>query len=101
MTGKMFFCAGKVNADGTKAFTSSSGLIDFTFSVSSNTYQITFNSSHPVRANYVIQMTGQVAVAVVSGSVVPNATGFQAVLRSVAATWPTAVAQPFVFTVLH
>ena len=39
MTGKMFPCAGKVNADGTKTFTSSSGLTDFTCSVSSNVYQ--------------------------------------------------------------
>ena len=30
MTGHMFFCVGKINVDGTKAFTSSSGLTDFT-----------------------------------------------------------------------
>ena len=46
MTGKMFFCAGKVNANGSKAFTRSSGLTDFTCSVSSNVYQIACNSSH-------------------------------------------------------
>jgi hypothetical protein len=57
MTGKMFPCAGKVNADGTKTFTSSSGLTDFTCSVSSNVYQTRFNSSH-TSANYVIQITG-------------------------------------------
>ena len=42
MTGKMFFCSGKVNADGTKEFLSSSSFADFTSSVSSNTYTITF-----------------------------------------------------------
>ena len=46
MSGKMFFCAGKVNANGTQAFTSSSSLSDFACSVSSNVYQVTFNSSH-------------------------------------------------------
>ena len=94
MTGKMFFCAGKVNGDGTKALTSSSGLTDFTCSVPSNVYQITFNSSH-TSANYVIQITGQGAVATVSSSVVPTAIGFQVVLYFKSAAWATTVAQPF------
>ena len=57
MTGKMFFCAGKVNSDGTKAFTSSSSLSDFTSS--SNGFNITYGSSHPAGANYVVQVTAQ------------------------------------------
>ena len=100
MSGKMFVCAGKVNADGTKAFTSSSGLTDFTCSVSNHVYQITVNSSH-TSANYVIPITGQGAVATVSSSVAPAATGFQVVLYSTSAAWATTVAQPFFFTVLH
>jgi len=100
MTGKMFFCAGKLNADGTKAFTSSSGLTDFTCSISSNVFQITFGPS-PTSANYVIQITGQGAVATVSSSVAPTATGFQVVLYSTSAAWATPVAQPSSFTVLH
>ena len=39
ISGKMFFCAGKVNADGTKAVKSPSSLADFVCSVSSNVYQ--------------------------------------------------------------
>jgi len=101
MTGKMFFCAGKVNADGTKAFTSSSGWIDFTCSVSSNTYTITFNSSHPAGSNYVIQVTGQGAIANVSGSVLPSATGFRVVVYSTISSWPTAATAPFFFSVTH
>ena len=99
MTGNMFFCAGKVNANGTKAFTSSRGLTGFTCSVSSNVYQITFNSSH-TSANYVIQIRGQGAVATVSSSVVPTATGFQVVLYR-ASTAGATVAQPVFVTVLH
>ena len=94
MTGKMFFCAGKVNSDGTKAFMSSSSLSDFTCSVSSSEYQITFGSSHPSSANYVIQITGQGAVVTVSSSVAPTATGFRVVLYSTSAAWATTIAQP-------
>ena len=100
MTGNMFFCAGKVNANGTKAFTSSSGLTDFTCSVASSVFQITFNSSH-TSANYVIQITGQGVVASVPFSIRPTATGFRLVLHSTALAWATAVSQPFFFTVLH
>ena len=100
MTGKMFFCSGKVNADGTKAFTSSSGLTDFTCSASSNVFQITFGSSH-TSANYVIRITGQGVAATLSSSVAPTASGFQVVLISTSAAWATTVAQPFCFTVLH
>ena len=84
MTGKMFFCAGKVNANGTKAFTSSSSLCDFKCSVSSNVFQISFGSSH-ASANYVVQLTGQGVVATVSSSIVPTATGFRVVLYSTSA----------------
>jgi hypothetical protein len=101
MTGKMFFCAGKVNADGTKAFTSSSGWIDFTCSVSSNTYTITFNSSHPAGSNYVIQVTGQGAIATVLNTNPPTATSFRVVLYSASTTWPTTTTAPFSFSVLH
>ena len=101
MTAKMFFCASKVNANGTKAFTSSSGLIDFTCSVSSNVFQITFGSGHTsANANYVIEATGQGAVAIVH-TVAPTATRFQVVLYPTAAAWGTTLAQPFFFTVLH
>ena len=101
ISGKMFFCAGKVNADGTKAFTSSSGLTDFTCSVSSNVYITTFTSSHPAGANYVTQVTGQGAIGNVSSSTVPTATGFIALLYSTSTTWPTAATAPCFFTVLH
>ena len=81
------------------AFTSSSGLTDFTCSVTSNVYQITFNSSH-TSANYVIRITGQGAVAPVH-TVAPAASSFQVVLCSTSAAWATTAAQPFLFTVLH
>ena len=97
----MLFCAGKVNADGTKAVLSPSSLADFACSVSSNVYQITFGTSHPAGANYVIQVSGQGAVATVSSSTVPTATGFRVVLYSISASWATPVAQPFFFTVLY
>ena len=100
MTGKMNFCAGKVYANGATAFTSSSGLTDFTCSVSNNVYQITFNSSH-TPANYVIRITGQGAVATVPGSVAPTATGFQVVLYSTSAAWATPIAQPSFFNFRH
>ena len=100
MTVKMFFCASKVNANGTKSFTSSSGLTDFTCPVSSNHYTITFGASHPSGANYVIQVTRQGAIANVSNSTVPTATGFKAVVYSASTTWPTAATAPFFFSVL-
>ena len=99
MTGKMFFCAGKVNSNGTKAFTSSSGLTDFTCALSSNVFDIAVSSNHTC-ANYVVQITGQGAVATIH-TVAPTATGFQVVLYSTSAAWPTTIAQPFFFTVLH
>ena len=71
----------------------SSGLSDFTCSVSSNVHQITLQSSH-TSANYVIQLTGQGAVAIVH-TVAPTASGFQVVLYSTSAAWATTVAQPF------
>ena len=77
----MFFCAGKVDADGTKAVLSPNSLADFACSVSSNVYQITFGTSHPAGANYVIQVSGQGSVATVSSSTVPTATGFRDQLR--------------------
>ena len=101
ISGKMFFCAGKVNADGTKAVLSPSSLADFVCSASSNVYQITFGTRHPAGAKYVIQVSGQGAVATVSSSTVPTATGFRVVLYSLSASWATPVAQPFFFTVLH
>ena len=101
MTGKMFFCAGKINADGAKAFTSSSGLTDFTRVGSSNQYQMTLGTSHPAGTNYVIQVTGQGAIANVSNSTVPTATGSRLVMYSAASTWPTAATAPFFFSVLH
>ena len=76
MIGEMFFCAGRLNANGTKAFTSSSSFSDFTCSVSNNVYQVAFGSSHPAGANYVIQITGFGAVATVSSEVAPTATSF-------------------------
>ena len=100
MLGKMFFCVGKVNPNGSKAFTSSSSLYDFTCSVSSNVFQITFGSSHSAGANYVIQLIGQGVVATLL-PVYRTATGFQVVLYSTSAAWATTVAQPFFFTVLH
>ena len=101
MTGKMFFCAGKVNADGTKASTSSSSFVNFTSSVSSNTYTITFSSSHPAGSNYVIQVTGQAATATVLNTNPPTAASFRVVLYSAASPWPTTTLAPFSFTVLH
>ena len=95
MTRKMFVCAGKVNADGTKAFLSSSSLADFACSVSSNVYQITFGTSHPAGANYVIKLTAQGAVANVWNSIVPTATGFRVVLYSIVSSWPTGATAPF------
>ena len=89
----MFFCAGKVDATGTKAITSSSSLCDFTRSVSSNVFQITFGFSH-TSANYVIQPTGQGAVAIVH-TVASTAIGSQGVLYFTSAAWATTVAQPF------
>ena len=101
MTGKMFFCAGKVNADGTKASTSSSSFVNFTTSVSSNTYTITFSSNHPAGSNYVIQVTGQAATATVLNTNPPTAASFRVVLYSAASPWPTTTLAPFSFTVLH
>ena len=60
---KMFFCAGRVDANGTKAFTSSSSCSDSPCSASNNVYQIKFDSSHPDGAKYVIQITGLGAVS--------------------------------------
>ena len=100
ISGKMFLCAGKVNSDGTKAVLSPSSLADFVCSVSSNVYQLTFGTSHPAGANYVIQVSGQGAVATVSSSTVPTATGFRVVLYSISASWATQVAQRFFFIVL-
>ena len=97
----MFFCAGKVNADGTKAFTSSSGWQDFTTSISGNTYTITFNSTHPSGSNYVIQVTGQGAVATVLNTNPPTGNNFRVVMYSASTTWPTTVQAPFSFSVLH
>ena len=51
--------------------------------------KITFGSSHSAGAKYVIQITGQGAVATVSSSVAPTATGFQVVLYSTTAAWAT------------
>ena len=93
MTANMFFCVGKVKANGTKAVMSSSSLTDFSCHVSSNVYQITFNSSH-TSANYVIQTTGQGAVATVH-TVAPTAIGFQVVLYSASSAWAAVVSQPF------
>ena len=101
ISGKTLFCAGKVNADGTRAVLSPSSLADCACSVSSTVYQITFGTSHPAGANYVIQVSGQGAVATVSSSTVPTATGFRAVLYSPSASWATPTAQTFFFTVLH
>ena len=100
MTGKMFFCAGKIHADGAKAFTSSSGLTDFTCTGSSNQYQITFGTSHLAGTNYVIQVTAQGAVGNVSTNSL-TANGFKAVTYSAVAAWPTAAAAAFFFIVLH
>jgi hypothetical protein len=97
----MFFCARKVNADGTKSFLSSGSLSDFTCSVSSNVYIITFGTSHPAGANYVIQVAGQGAIAHVSSSTVPTATGFRVVMYSAASTWPTGTTAQFFFTVFY
>ena len=80
MTGKRFFCAGKLNTSGTKAFMSSGSLSDFTCSVSKNVYQITIGSSRPAGANYVIEITRFGAVATVSNQVAPTVTSFQVVL---------------------
>ena len=57
--------------------------------------------SHPSSANYIIQLTGQGAVATVSSSVAPTATGFQVVPYSAESTWPSGASQPFFFVVLH
>ena len=94
------FCVGKVNADGTKAFTSSSGLTDFTCAGSSNQYQLTFGTSHPAGANYVIQVTAQGAIGNVSTNSL-SATGFRVVTYSATAGGPTQATAPFFFTVLH
>ena len=96
----MLFCAGKVNADGTKAFTSSSGLTDFTCTGSSNQYQITFGTSHPAGTNYVIQVTAQGAIGNVSTNNL-TANSFRVVTYSAVSTWPTAATAQFYFTVLH
>jgi hypothetical protein len=85
----MFFCAGKVNADGAKAVLSPSSLADFVCSVSSNVYQLTFGASHPAGANYVIQIAGFGAVVTVSSEVAPTATSFQVVLYSTSSSWAT------------
>ena len=66
-----------------------------------NTYTITFNSNYSSGANYVIQVTGQGAVATVLNTNPPTATGFRVVLYSAATTWPTTVQAPFSFSVLH
>ena len=100
MTGKMFFCAGEIDADGTKAFTSSSGLTDFTCVGSSNQYQITFGTSHPAGTNYVIQVTAQGAIGNVSTNSL-TANSLRVVIYSATTTWPTAATAQFVFTVLH
>ena len=94
MTGKIFLCAGKAYANGTPTFTSSSSLYDFACSVSSNV------CSNHTSANYVIQITGQGAVATVH-TVAPTATSFQVVLYSTSAAWATTIAQPFFFILLH
>ena len=60
----------------------------------SNVFQITFNSSH-TSANYVIQVTGQGAIANVSSSNVPTAIGVRVVMHSAASTWPTGTHAPF------
>ena len=101
ISGKMFFCAGKVHVGGTKAVLSPGSLADFACSVSSNVYQITFGISHPAGAKYVIQVSGQGAVATVSSSTAPTATGFRVALYFISASWATPVAQPFFFTVLY
>ena len=95
ISGKMFFCVGKVNADGTKAVLSPSSLADFACSVSRSSYQLTFGTSHPAGANYVIQVTAQGAIANVLSSTVPIATGFRVVMYSAASTWPTGTNAPF------
>ena len=54
-----------------------------------------------MEANYVIQVTGQGAIANVSNSTVPTATGFRVVMYSASTTWPTAAIATFLFNVLH
>ena len=100
MTGKMFLCAGKINADGTKAFTSSNCLTDFTCVGSSNQYQITFATSRPAGTNYVIQVTAQGAIGDVSTNSL-TANCFRVVTYSATTTWPTAATAQFSFTVLR
>ena len=80
ISGKTLFCAGRVHADGTKAFLSPNSLVDFTSSVTSSTYTITFGTSHPAEANSDTQVSGQNSEAIVLGSSPPTATDFRAVL---------------------
>ena len=101
MYGTMFFCAGKVDADGIKAVSSPSSFVDFVCSVSGNVYQTTFGTSHPAGANYVIQVSGQGAAATVSSSIVPTATGFRVVIYFAVSTWPTGTIAPCFFTLLY
>ena len=98
MIGKMFFCAGKINADGAKAFTSLSGLTDFTCTGSN--HQITFGTSHPAGTNYVTQVTAQGAIGNVSTNTL-TANSFTVVTYSAAATWPNAATAQLFFIVLH
>ena len=100
ISGKMFLCVSKVNADGTKAVLSPSSLADFVCSVSSNVYQIACSTSHPAGANYVIQITAQGAVANVSSSPVPTATGFRVAMYSAVSAWPIGTTAPLFLTVL-
>ena len=101
ISGHILFCTGKVNPDGTKAVLSPNSLADFACSVLSNVYKIRFGTSHPAGANYVMQVSGQGAVATASSITVPTVTGFRVVLYSLSAAWATPIAQPLFFTVLH
>ena len=76
-------------------------LVDFTTSVTSGTYTITFGTSHPAGANYVIQLSGQNVVATVSSSNVPTAAAVRVVLYSLSASWATPTVQPLFLCVLH
>ena len=100
ISGKTVFCAGKVNTNGSKAFTSASSLVDFTpSSAGTGLYAITFASAHPSGASYVIQITGLGCVAAIRTGVPITSTGFGIVCYSTSGSW-TAANSPFYFTVL-
>ena len=102
VSGYTTFCSGKVNTDGTKAFTSASSEVDFTVTnPSTGTYLITYSYAHPAGSNYVIQLTSYYSLVSVRSVVAPSSTGFGVVTWAASTPFPTGQNNAFYFTVAY